>query len=90
MVVGTHERLLRKIGVMIKYDISPILHEYDDTLATCQDEELKNVLTMCKLVHDYFEEHFYDNYSAEKAHYHLHLAQEAISQYKLDIEEGLI
>lgn len=54
------------------------------------DDKLKEILTMCQEVHEYFEEHFYDCYSAEKAHYHLHLAQEAINEYKLDKEEGLI
>lgn len=54
------------------------------------DEKLKEILDKCQEVHEYFEEHFYDSPSAEKAHYHLHLAQEAISEYKLDKEEGII
>lgn len=54
------------------------------------DGKLTEILDKCREVHEYFEEHFYDNYSAEKAHYYLHLAHEAISQYKLDIEEGII
>lgn len=54
------------------------------------DKKLNEVLDKCQEIHQYFEEHFYDSYSAEKAHYHLHLALEAVTEYKLDIEEGLI
>lgn len=51
------------------------------------DEKLKEILDKCQEVHEYFEQHFYDGYFAEKAHYHLHLAQEAISEYILDKTE---
>lgn len=54
------------------------------------EDKLTEMLIKCQEVHQYFEEHFYDCYSAEKAHYYLHLAQEAINEYKLDKEEGLI
>lgn len=74
----------------VRYDINPTLNEYENILKVCEDDELKNILKMCKSVHDYFEEHFTDCNSAEKSHYHLHLAQEAISEYILDKSECLI
>lgn len=54
------------------------------------EDKLTEMIIKCQEVHQYFEGHFYDCYSAEKTHYHLHLAQEAINEYKLDKEEGLI
>lgn len=53
-------------------------------------EKVKEIQDKCKELHEYFEEHFYDSYFAEKAHYHLHLACEAVNQYMADVEEGLI
>lgn len=53
-------------------------------------EDVSKILDKCAQAHAYFEEHFYDSYSAEKAHYHLHLAQEAISEYILDKKEGFV
>lgn len=71
----------------VRYDMNPTLNEYDSIVNACRNDELKEVLTMCKYIHGYFEEHFSDGYSAEKSHYHLHLAQEAISEYILDKSE---
>lgn len=65
----------------VLYDMNPTLGEYDNIVSKCQDDELREVYKMCKSLHDYFDEHFKDGYYAEKSHYHLHLAQEAISEY---------
>ena len=69
---------------MVEYDLNAINKKYDDIVNACNDDELKEVITKCKYIHDYFDSHFSDSYSSEKAHYHLHFAQEAISEYILD------
>lgn len=72
---------------MIDYYVDETINKYDDIVDRCSDKELKDVLIQCKYVHDYFERHFGDYPSSEKAHYHLHFAQEAISEYILDKSE---
>lgn len=70
------------------YDFEEIVSvRYDDIINKCKDEELKEVLEKCKDVYFYFKQHYEDAPSSEKAHYHLHLAQEAISEYILDKSE---
>ena len=72
---------------MVTYDLNKTINKYEEVVGMCNDEELKSVIAMCKRLHDYFEMHFSDFSSSEKAHYHLHLAQEAISEYIMDKEE---
>lgn len=72
---------------MIFYDVDEIIDKYGQVVDKCNDKELKNVLIQCRYLHDYFERHFGDGHSSEIAHYHLHLAQEAISEYILDKSE---
>ena len=70
------------------YDFEEIVSvRYDDIINKCKDEELKGVLEKCNDVYHYFKQHYGDGPSSEKAHYHLHFAQEAISEYILDKSE---
>ncbi len=70
------------------YDFEEVVSvRYDEIISKCNDGELKEVLEKCKDVYCYFKQHYDDGPSSEKAHYHLHFAQEAISEYILDKSE---
>ena len=70
------------------YDFEEVVSvRYDEIISKCNDGELKGVLEKCKDVYDYFKQNYDGSPSSEKAHYHLHFAQEAISEYILDKSE---
>lgn len=70
------------------YDFEEVVSvRYDDIINKCKDEELKEVLEKCNDVYNYFKNQYDNSPSSEKAHYHLHFAQEAISEYILDKSE---
>lgn len=70
------------------YDFEEVVSvRYDEIISKCNDEELKEVLEKCKDVYCYFKQNYDGSPSSEKAHYHLHFAQEAISEYIFDKSE---